>query len=72
MSLTASDLKSITVGINLNERFEAVSMGLVSVNKKAFTRSGLLKNFINVEIIIIYNAFKSFILIEGFFFFFFF
>lgn len=47
MSLTASDLKSITVGINLNERFEAVSMGLVSVNKKAFTRSGLLKNFIN-------------------------
>ncbi len=47
MSLSASELKSITVGINLNERFEAVSMGLISVNKKAFTRSGLLKNFIN-------------------------
>ena len=44
MRLTASDLKSITVGINLNDRFEAVNMGLVSVNKKPFTRSSLLKN----------------------------
>ena len=47
MSSSASELKSITVGINLNERFEAVSMGLISVNRKFFTRSGLLKNFIN-------------------------
>ena len=47
MSLSASELKSITVGINLNERFEAVSMGLISVNKKPFSRSSLLKNFIN-------------------------
>ena len=47
MSSSASELKSITVGINLNERFEAVSMGLISVNRKYFTRSGLLKNFIN-------------------------
>ena len=47
MRLSASELQSITVGINLNERFEAVSMGLISVNKKPFTRSGLLKNFIN-------------------------
>ena len=47
MRLTASDLKSITVGINLNDRFEAVNMGLVSVNKKPFTRSSLLKNFIS-------------------------
>lgn len=47
MSLSAAELKSITVGINLNDRFEAVSMGLVSVNKKSFSRSNLLKNFIN-------------------------
>ena len=47
MHITASDLKSITVGINLNERFEAISLGLISVNKKLFTRSGLLKNFIS-------------------------
>ncbi len=47
MHLTASDLKSITVGINLNDRFEAVSLGLVSVNKKPFTQSGLLKNFLS-------------------------
>ncbi len=47
MRLTASDLKSITVGINLNDRFEAVNMGLVSVNRKPFTRSSLLKNFIS-------------------------
>ena len=47
MQLTASDIKSLTVGINLNDRFEAVSLGLVSVNKKEFTRSGMLKNFIS-------------------------
>ena len=47
MRITASDLKSITVGINLNDRFEAINMGLVSVNKKPFTRSSLLKNFIS-------------------------
>ena len=47
MGISASELKSITVGINLNERFEAVSMGLVSVNRKPFSKSGLLKNFIN-------------------------
>ena len=34
-----------TVGINLNERMEAISMGLVSVNKKPFTRSGILRGF---------------------------
>ena len=47
MRVTASDLKSITVGINLNDRFEAINMGLVSVNKKPFTRSSLLKNFLS-------------------------
>jgi len=38
-------LKSITVGINLNDRMEAVSVGLISVNSKPFTRSGLLRSF---------------------------
>ena len=46
MRITASEIRSLTVGINLNERFEVVSMGLVSVNGKPFTRSGLLKNFL--------------------------
>ena len=47
MRVSASEIRSLTVGINLNDRFEAVSMGLVSVNGKPFTRSGLLKNFLS-------------------------
>ena len=46
MRVSASEIKSLTVGINLNDRFEAVTMGLVSVNGKPFTKSGLLKNFL--------------------------
>ena len=46
MRVSASEIRSLTVGINLNDRFEAVSMGLVSVNGKPFTKSGLLKNFL--------------------------
>lgn len=46
MRVQASQVKSLTVGINLNDRFEAVSMGLVTVNSKPFTQAGLLKNFI--------------------------
>lgn len=40
-----STLKSVTVGINLNDRMEAVSLGLISVNSKAFTRSSILRSF---------------------------
>ncbi len=47
MRTAASEMKSITVGINLNERFEPVSLGLISVNAKPFTRSGLLKHFVS-------------------------
>ncbi len=47
MRVSASEIRSLTVGINLNNRFEAVSMGLVSVNAKPFTKSGLLKNFLS-------------------------
>ena len=46
MRITASEVKSLTVGINLNDRFEAINMGLITVNAKPFTRSGLLKNFL--------------------------
>ena len=33
-------------GVPLNDRFEAVSMGLIAVNAKPFTRSNLLKHFV--------------------------
>ena len=46
MRVTASSVKSLTVGINLNDRFEAINLGLISVNAKPFVRSGLLKNFL--------------------------
>ena len=45
LKLSASDVQSVTLGINVNERFEAVSIGLVSVNKKPFKKSGIVSNF---------------------------
>lgn len=45
LKIKTSDIQSVTVGINVNERFEAVSMGLVSVNDKPFKKSGLISNF---------------------------
>lgn len=42
---TTDSVRSVTVGLNLNERFEPVQAGLVSVNSKPFTRSGLLQHF---------------------------
>ena len=50
MRIAASEIRSLTVGINLNDRFEAVSMGLVSVNAKPFKGSGLLKNFLSAVV----------------------
>lgn len=47
MRVSASEIRSLTVGVNLNDRFEAVSMGLVTVNAKPFAKSGLLKNFLS-------------------------
>lgn len=41
------NLKSVTVGINLNERFEASGVGLISVNSKPFTKSGIVSNFVD-------------------------
>ncbi len=45
LSIETSDIQSVTLGLNLNERLEAVSMGIVSVNKKAFKKSGIVSNF---------------------------
>ncbi len=45
LKISASDVKSVTLGVNVNERFEAVSIGLVSVNKKPFKKSGIVSNF---------------------------
>ena len=45
LKMKASDVQSVTLGINVNERFEAISMGLVSVNKKPFKKSGIVSNF---------------------------
>lgn len=45
LKMKASDIKSVTLGVNVNERFEAVSMGLISVNSKPFRKSGIVSNF---------------------------
>ena len=47
LKATTSNLKSVTVGINLNERFEAREIGLISINSKAFSKSPLLDSFTN-------------------------
>lgn len=40
-----SSLKSVTVGINLNERFEASQIGVISINNKPFRHSSILNSF---------------------------
>ena len=45
LKMKASDVQSVTLGINVNARFEAVSIGLVYVNKKPFRQSGIVSNF---------------------------
>lgn len=45
LKIRASDVQSVTLGVNVNERFEAVSIGLVSVNRKPFRKSGIVSNF---------------------------
>ncbi len=51
LRVSASGIRSLTVGINVNDRFEAVSMGLVSVNARPFTRSGMLKHFASAALL---------------------
>ena len=40
-----ADIRSVTIGINVNERFEAVSMGLISINDTTFKKSNIISNF---------------------------
>ena len=40
-----SEIQSVTIGMNLNQRLEAVSMGIISVNNKPFKKSGIVSNF---------------------------
>ncbi len=42
---TTQNLKSVTLGVNLNERFEACGIGIVSLNNKPFTKSGIVGRF---------------------------
>lgn len=45
LKLDASKVKSITLGVNLNDRYEPSEVGIVSINNKAFTKSGIVANF---------------------------
>lgn len=45
LKIHTSRLRSITVGINLNDRFEAEGIGLLSVNSKPFTKAGVIGSF---------------------------
>ena len=45
ISVDANSIQSITIGINVNSRFEAESLGLISVNAKPFKKSGIVSNF---------------------------
>lgn len=40
----SASIQSLTIGINLNTRFEAESLGLVSVNSKQFKKSNIVGN----------------------------
>lgn len=45
LTLDTSRIKSITVGINLDDQFEADEIGLISVNSRYFTKAGVLSSF---------------------------
>ncbi len=45
LHIKASEIKSITVGINVNDRLEATGLGLISVNDKPFKKSGIISGF---------------------------
>ena len=45
LKVDASGIQSMTIGININSRFEVESLGLVSVNAKPFKKSGVIGNF---------------------------
>jgi len=45
MKVTTSNIKSVTLGVNLNEKYEAHGIGLISFNKKEFTKSSVMSTF---------------------------
>lgn len=45
LKVHSSEIKSVTVGINVNERFEATELGLISINNRYFKKSGIISNF---------------------------
>ena len=45
LNASTDSVKSVTIGMNLNDRFEPVQAGLISVNGKPFSRSTLLQHF---------------------------
>lgn len=47
LKATTQNLKSVTLGVNLNEKFEAHGIGVVSFNKKAFTKSAVIGDFVS-------------------------
>ncbi len=47
LKASTANLKSATIGINLNDRFEADGIGLISINDKPFTQSGILSGFLS-------------------------
>lgn len=46
LKASTDNLKSITLGINLNEKYEANGIGLISFNKKTFTNSSAIGEFV--------------------------
>ena len=45
LTVKASEIQSITVGVNVNNRLEATGLGLISVNSKPFKKSGIFSGF---------------------------
>lgn len=45
LQVSLSGIKSVTLGINLNERFEACGVGLISINNQNFTKSPIIRSF---------------------------
>lgn len=47
LKMDASEIKSLTIGINLNSKMEPVEIGINSVNKKPFKNSKIFHNMID-------------------------
>lgn len=45
LKVETSKVKSVTLGVNLNDRYEPAEVGIVSINNKPFTKSGIVANF---------------------------